>query len=273
MAATRSPYNLDLSDTCMSCRSRSEKFFCSLNPGTLRGLEAMSFITAYPEQSALFVEGQAPRGIYVLCRGRVKLSVVSADGKTLILRIAQAGEILGLSSCVLGKMHEMTAETLSPCQVNFVRREDFLRFLKDDPEACFRVAEQLSSEYQSACREIGSLGFSRSAEGKLANLLLDWMRSGANGNGATRVIKLTLTHEEMSQMIGVSRETITRTLAKFKAKKYIAISGSSLTVLNPRELETVAETNRVTAALQEEIPCEARRVGGKGLTQLAVALR
>lgn len=273
MPAVRSPYNLELSDTCSACRGKADAFFCSLEPRTLRGLEGMSFITAYPEQSALFVEGQAPRGIYILCRGRVKLSVVSADGKTLILRIAQPGEILGLSASVLGRTHEMTAETLSPCQVNFVKREDFLRFLRDDAEACFRVAEQLSHEYQQACREIGSLGFSRSAEGKLANLLLDWMSSGVNNNGAGTVIKLTLTHEEMSQMVGVSRETITRTLAKFKARKYIEIHGSTMTVRNTAALQEIAESNRVTAAVQEDDEPSKRRVAAPRLIPLAAAVR
>ena len=279
MPAARAPYNLELSESCGGCRSKTNNFFCSLDPKSLRNLEAMSFVTAYPEESALFVEGQAPRGIYVLCRGRVKLSVVSADGKTLILRIVQAGEILGLSSSVLGRAHEMTAETLSPCQVNFVKREDFLRFLREDAEACFRVAEQLSHEYQAACREIGSLGFSRSAEGKLANLMLDWMRADVNQNGGGCVIKLTLTHEEMSQMIGVSRETITRTLAKFKSRKYIEIHGSTLTVRNPGALQSIAESNRASAAIQEEENCRrpstSLRAGSaaRNLAQLAFAAR
>ena len=273
MPVSRSPYNLELSETCAGCRSRSDNFFCSLEPKTLRSLEAMSFVTAYPEESSLFVEGQAPRGIYVLCRGRVKLSVVSADGKTLILRIAQPGEVLGLSASVLGRAHEMTAETLSPCQVNFIKRDDFLRFLREDSEACLRVAEQLSQEYQAACREIGSLGFSRSAEGKLANLMLDWMRAAGANNGGGNVIKLTLTHEEMSQMIGVSRETITRTLAKFKARKYIEIHGSTLTVRNPGALESIAESNRASAAVQETAPCRTAPAPRNSLTQLAYAGR
>ena len=67
----------------------------------------------------------------MLCKGRVKLSICASDGKTLILKIAEPGEVLGLSATVSGKAYELTAETIDPCQVNFVKREDFLHFLKD----------------------------------------------------------------------------------------------------------------------------------------------
>ena len=240
MPAARAPYNLELSESCGGCRNKTTNFFCSLDPKSLRNLEAMSFVTAYPEESALFVEGQAPRGIYVLCRGRVKLSVVSADGKTLILRIVQAGEILGLSSSVLGRPHEMTAETLTPCQVNFVKREDFLRFLREHSDACFRVAEQLSEKYNTACHEIRALGLSHSAAEKLAKLLLEW--SSKNGESAKQEprLKLALTHEEIAQMIGTSRETVTRLFAELKKRQIVHAKGSTLHIRNKAALKALA---------------------------------
>ena len=73
----------------------------------------------------------------------------------------------------------MTAETIDPCQVNFVKREDFLRFLKEHSDACFEVAEQLSEKYNTACREVRALGLSHSAAEKLAKLLLEWTQKTA----------------------------------------------------------------------------------------------
>src|SRR5512142_2854458 len=153
---------------------RAEHIFCDLPANALQAFEAVKYATAYPKGAVLFVEGQAPRGIYVLCKGRVKLSICSTDGKTLILKVAEPGEVLGLSATVSGKAYELTAETLDPCQVNFVKREDFLRFLKDHNEVTLRVAEQLSDKYNSACHEIRSLGLAHSAAEKLAQLLLEW---------------------------------------------------------------------------------------------------
>ena len=153
-----SPYGLDIIESCLTCKMRADQIFCDLSDPALQSFEQIKYATAYPKGAVLFVEGQAPRGIFVLCKGRVKLSICSTDGKTLILKIAEAGEVLGLSASVSGKPYELTAETIDPCQVNFVKREDFLRLLKEHADACMRVAEQLSEKYNTACREIRSLG-------------------------------------------------------------------------------------------------------------------
>ena len=106
----------------------------------------------------------------------------------------------------------------------------------------FRVAEFLSREYRAACNEIGSLGLSHSAAEKMARLLLDWKDTRGDGNGTT-TLKLTLTHEEMAQMIGSSRETVTRMLARFRAKKYIEIRGSTLVINNRAALQSLADNH------------------------------
>jgi len=124
---------------------RAEHTFCDLPGAALQTFETMKYATAYPKGAVLFVEGQAPRGIFVLCKGRVKLSICASDGKTLILKIAEAGEVLGLSANVRGTPYELTAETVDPCQVNFVKREDFQRLLRQHSDACLHVAEQLSA--------------------------------------------------------------------------------------------------------------------------------
>ena len=173
----------------------------------------------------LFVEGQMPRGIFVLCKGRVKLSINSPSGRTVIVKLVEPGEVLGMSATISGKPYEVTAETIDPCQVNFVKRDDFLRFLKDDVEACFKVAEQLSEKYHNACKEAGSLGLSHSAAEKLAKLLLEWSsKNGDGGKGEPR-LKLRLTHEEIAQMIGTSRETVTRLFAEMKKRQICAVEG------------------------------------------------
>jgi CRP/FNR family cyclic AMP-dependent transcriptional regulator len=232
-----SPYGLEIVESCLTCKMREEKLFCNLSDGALQGLEAIKYTTAYPKGAVLFVEGQAPRGIFLLCKGRVKMSICSSDGKTLILKIAEPGEVLGLSATVAGKPYELTAETLDPCQVNFVKREDFLRYLKEHNEVCLRVAEQLSDKYNTACHEIRSLGLSHSAAEKLAKLLLEW--SEKNGGNASGRVKLTLTHEEIAQMIGTSRETVTRLFADFKKRQFIQLRGSTLVIRNRAALETL----------------------------------
>jgi CRP/FNR family transcriptional regulator len=190
----------------------------------------------------LFVEGQSPRGIFVLCKGRVKLSLCAADGKTLVFKIVEPGEVLGLSASVTGKPYEVTAETVDPCQVNFVKREDFLHFLREDSDACLRVAEQLSEKYNSACREIRSLALSHSASEKLAKVLLDICARSGEARKAEPRMTLALTHEEIAQMIGTSRETVSRLFADFKKRQILKSKGSTLLIRNKAALKALVTT-------------------------------
>jgi CRP/FNR family transcriptional regulator, cyclic AMP receptor protein len=235
-----SPYGLDIIESCFTCKLRAERIFCDLGASALQSFEAIKYATAYPKGAVLFVEGQSPRGIFVLCKGRVKLSISSSDGKTLILKIAEAGEVLGLSAAVSGKPYELTAETIDPCQVNFIKREDFLRFLREHADACFRVAEQLSDKYNSACHEIRALGLSHSAAEKLAKLLLEWSSKHGEVQKQEPRLKLALTHEEIAQMIGTSRETVTRLFAELKKKQILHAKGSTLLIRNKAALKQIA---------------------------------
>ena len=130
-----SPYGLRITESCLTCKLRAEHIFCDLPSSALQAFENVKYPTTYPDGAILFVEGQPPRGIFVLCKGRVKLSLSDSDGKTLIMKIAEPGEVLGLSATISGKPYELSAQTIDPCQINYVKRVDFLRFLKDHGDA------------------------------------------------------------------------------------------------------------------------------------------
>jgi len=131
----RGPYGFEANETCQSCKLRASGYFCQLSAAALKDFNAARSSATYPAGALLFLEKQDPRGVFVLCAGQVKLSISSSGGKTLILRIAKPGEILGLMATMSGSPYEVTAETLHPCQVAFVRRDDFLRFVAKHPEA------------------------------------------------------------------------------------------------------------------------------------------
>ena len=235
------PYGIEITENCLICKLRHSGFFCDLPRPSLEALEKVKYASAYPQGAVLFVEGQAPRGVYIVCTGRVKLSTTSRDGKTLILRIAQAGEVLGLHATVSGKPYELTGETLQPCQLDFVRRDDFLRFLENHSDACLHAAQHLSQNCQSAYEMIRSLGLSHSVSEKLARLVLEWASDGESTRDGIR-IKISLTHEEIAQLIGTSRETVTRVLSEFREKKLAQLRGSTLMVLNKPGLEKLVGT-------------------------------
>ena len=226
----QAPYGLEISDSCTNCTTRSSGYFCDFDAELVKAFEALKYATVFPKGAVLFVEGQSPRGVFMLCSGRVKLSTCSSDGKSIITRIADAGEILGISATVSGKPYMATAETLAPCQVNFIKSEDFVRFLKTNGAACLRVAEHLSNNYHYAFEQVRSLGLSHSAGEKLAKLMLEWAAKNGRETDKGTTVKLTLTHEEIAQQIGTSRETVTRLLGLFKQKQLIQVKGSNLII-------------------------------------------
>jgi CRP/FNR family transcriptional regulator len=236
------PYGIQITENCVLCKLRQDGYFCNLPKASLEELEKVKYASAYPQGAVLFVEGQAPRGVYLICSGRVKLSTTSRDGKTLILRIAQPGEVLGLHATVSGKPYELTGETLQPCQLDFIRRDDFLRFLQNHVDACLNAAQHLSQNCQSAYEMIRSLGLSHSVSEKMARLLLEWSSDGETTKEGSIRIKVSLTHEEMAQLIGTSRETVTRVLGEFRQRKLAQLQGSTLLILNKPALEKLVET-------------------------------
>jgi CRP/FNR family transcriptional regulator, cyclic AMP receptor protein len=235
----RSPYGFEVLERCLTCSWRGESFFCNLPDQALRSFESLKFTTAYPAGAILFNEGEEPRGIFMLCKGRVKLSTGSSDGRTLIIRIVEAGEVLGLSGTISGRPYKTTAETIEPSQINFVKRDDFQRFLRENGDACYHAAAQLAHEGHIAHDTIRSLGLSHSATEKLAKLILSWADENGKETPQGVRVKLLSTHQDIAQMIGTSRETVTRLLSELKNRRVISLKGSTLFVLNRDALEAL----------------------------------
>jgi CRP/FNR family transcriptional regulator, cyclic AMP receptor protein len=231
------PYGLEVIESCADCKLRHG--FCDFSGETLRAFNAVGHKQTYPAGVLLFAEGQSPRGILVLCSGRVKMSTASREGKILILKVASPGDVLGLSAVLSGVPFEATAETVTPCRVNFVSRDHLANFLTRHGEAGVRAARAVSKEYQDACLEIQEILLAPSSAGKLAKLLLSWADGDGNGAGEGRVRSM-LTHEEMAQMIGASRETVTRVMTQLKRKQIIRLEGSTLVIRNRVGLEQLA---------------------------------
>jgi len=247
-APVKTPYGLTVVESCVTCPVHSERLFCNLSPHALAGLDAISSSATYPKGAVLFVEGQEPRGVFIVCAGRVKMSASAADGKALILRITEPGEVIGVPGTISGKPYELTAEALEPIQANFIPRKDFIHFLQQNGEAALRVAEILCNIYHSQHQEIRYLGLSSSAAQKLARFLLDITeglvkdpKGDGKGNGPVRAT-LALTHEEIAERIGASRETVTRLFANFKRKGLIEVHGASLILKNRNALQEMVES-------------------------------
>lgn len=228
--------NLTIQHRCLNCRLHAENYFCRLETPVLQIFESLKITNSYPKGATLFMEGQPSNGIYMLCQGKVKLSTCSKDGKVIVLRIAESGEVLGMSAVVSNSPYEATAEVLESCQVNFVSKDGFLRFLEQNGDASLSAVKQLSRNYHAAHAQIRSFGLSTSVADKLAKLLLEWCERKGAANGSIH-LKISYTHEELAEMIGTSRETVTRVLKDFRERNLITVKGSDLIVHDQARLK------------------------------------
>ncbi len=233
------PYPLQIVDNCRTCAIPQQPGFCRLSPEALQEFSKLRHPSIFPAGAVLLAEAQPPRGIYVVCSGRVKLSTMSREGRVLILRVAGPGEVLGLSAVMTGSACELTAETVEPCHVSFVERIRLREFLVRYPEAGVRCAEAVSREFQAAFQDVHDLVLARTSTEKLARLLLSWSEAPEAGEAEAR-LDSGLTHEEMAQMIGSSRETVTRLLGELRRKSLIRRDGPALIIQDRRALEALA---------------------------------
>lgn len=246
----RAPYGLQIIDCCLACPLVKHRIFCNLPQNVLATLDHISSAAIYPRDAILFAEGQKPRGVFVICNGRVKLSTNSANGKSIIVRVAEAGAIVGLPGTISGKPYELTAEALEPLQANFIPRDAFLQFLRQHGEAALGVAEMLNQIYYATLAEVRCLGLSVNTAARLARFLLDLPTSPSQNSVQTT---LTLTHNEIAEIIGSSRETVTRLFANFKREGYIEVHGSTVMFMNKSGLEELLDSETPASRLEKPV--------------------
>src|SRR5262249_18320579 len=153
-------------------------------------------------------------------------------------KISESGDVLGLNATISDRPYEVTAEMIEPGQANFIARDALLQFLREYGEVALRVAQQLSRNYYSAFEEIRTLGLTNSPAEKFAKLLLSWSSDKTKTKAnAPAQIRLTLTHEEIAEMIGTTRETVSRLFSDFKKKQLLQVKGSTVLIRNKPGLE------------------------------------
>jgi len=196
---------------------------------------------AYPKGTMLFMEGQHSRGVFVLCLGKAKLSTSSREGKTIITKIAEAGDVLGLNATISNVPYEVTAEMMEAGQANFIPWEPLIQMMREFPEVALRIAQQLSRNYFAAHEEVRTLGLATSPSERFAKLLLQWSIKTTQDTGSSQ-IKLTLTQAEIAEVIGTTRETVSRLFADFKKKRLLQVQGATLVIHSRFALEQMVQS-------------------------------
>jgi CRP/FNR family cyclic AMP-dependent transcriptional regulator len=216
---------------CTSCKLKESGFLCHLSPAAEKDFQSIKHPASHLAGARLFVENEAARGIFLVCSGTIKLSVSARGGKTLILQLAGPRAILGLSASMAGTPYEVTAEALYASQVSFISREDFLSFAHRFPEVYQAVTRQLNAQYAQACEQLRTVGLSSNAHEKIARLFLQWSGEERQTSEPAR-ITMPLTHEQIAECVGSTRETVTRTLSEFRQKHLVILNGATALIPN-----------------------------------------
>jgi CRP/FNR family transcriptional regulator, cyclic AMP receptor protein len=221
------------------CKIRDEQLFSGVSAQTLQELDTIKQTRTYHKSALLFAQGQSPRGIFILCTGGAKLTLSLSHGKSFIVGFAVPGDILGLSTTLSGQPYQVSAEAIEVCQVKFVKREDFLRLVKQRSDLCLSAAVRLGEELSAARFEMGSRG--QSVNAKLAKLLLQWRPTNGTSFGQQGHLDLHLSQEEIGDTIGVARETVSRAFSNLKKRGILRGSRSTWVICNERALKAIAE--------------------------------
>jgi CRP/FNR family transcriptional regulator len=222
---------------CHNCPNAGKHAFCSLGDDARSFLESQSIGVEYPRGSVLFREGDQCDAVYIVCSGKLKVSVTSREGRTMILRIADGGDVLGMSAALGGEPFEVTAEALEPSRVRVLHLKSLEQLLHHFSGAAICAAKALAEDYKVAFDDARRLSLPETPAGRLASLLLHW---AGEAKDTTPTITMALTHEELASMTATTRETITRTLGRFRKEKLISIRGVALTLLQPSALEQLS---------------------------------
>jgi CRP/FNR family transcriptional regulator, cyclic AMP receptor protein len=217
---------------------------CTFSSTVLRHFNSIGVSRCREARAVLIREGFAADHLLIICSGSVKVTAASSDGRLLLLRVAGPGDILGLSALQEHTLYRVTAETLVPSIIKSIPRADFVRFMETHADVSRTTALALAREYNGALLTARRLALFTSAAGKLASALLDWARMDELDNSPAHTslpisFAMQLTHEELGSMAGLTRETVGRTLARFRREGQVHQTDECMTLNHPDQLETL----------------------------------
>ena len=192
-----------------------------------------------PRRRVIYLPGDPGETVYFIATGRVKISKVTQDGKELTLAYYEAGELLGEFCLIDGSPRQNMAEAAESSALLELDRKEFAAIFADHPQAAWDLIKILAVRRRDIENKIEQLIF-RDVGSKLAELLLDLSREhGVKHNGGI-LLSTKITHQEMANIIGSTRETVSLALAQFKKKGLITNEGRKLILVDKEGLYSMA---------------------------------
>ena len=205
--------------------------FSDLPEETIEKISQIGQRKTYSKESVILMEEEAGSALFVIIYGKVKIARTSNDGREVILSILSESDFFGEMALLDGMTRSATVIALEDSEVFIIQRADFLQLLKEHPEISIALLTELTRRLRTADMKIKSLSL-KDAEGKVATVILQLADDvGKIKQGIVEIEKLPL-QQDLANMAGTSRETISRTLHSFAKKGQVELDGSKLRILN-----------------------------------------
>ncbi|MBI4125796.1 MAG: Crp/Fnr family transcriptional regulator [Deltaproteobacteria bacterium] len=225
---------------CQTCQSRGRSVFCDLSEAHLKELDQAKTTNHYKPRQVVFYEGNDPYGLYCIASGKIKIYKCDAQGHQQIVRLAGPGDLMGYRCLLADEPYSATAETIEEADICFVDKKTFFHVLDTHPATALHVLSVLASDLGRAENKMVDLVHKNIRE-RLAELLLVFQtKYGQKAkNGGVR-LNITLTREELAELIGTTQESVIRLMSEFKQDGLIHVEGRTITLLDLKKLTETA---------------------------------
>jgi CRP/FNR family transcriptional regulator len=209
--------------------------FATLNDTEFKNLEAIFRIRAYQKNQVVFLEEEAGTYMYIVLAGKVKVTKSTPGGKESILTIHRQGDFFGEMSLLDGKSSPATVSAMEDCKIAAISAADFNRHLMTNEKVVRQIIKVLCARLRHVWAQIQSLSYS-TAEARIRGGIRQLSMKHGVADARGIIIDLKITHQEIAEMVGTSRETVTRTLARLQKDGIIQIEGRRIILLDPHKL-------------------------------------
>jgi CRP-like cAMP-binding protein len=205
--------------------------FSDLPQETIEKISGVGTRKIYDKDSIILLEEDSGSAMFVIIKGKVKVARTSTDGREVILTILSESDFFGEMAILDGLARSASVIALEESELFIIQRDQFLELLKVHPEISINLLQELTKRLRNADMKIKALSL-KDAEGKVATVILQLAEDiGKIKHGVVEIEKLPL-QQDLANMAGTSRETISRTLHSFAKKGMVELDGSKLRILN-----------------------------------------
>lgn len=214
---------------------RRIRLFEGLDEEDVTSLASLFSLKQYKKGSTIFFEGDAGDALYVVQSGYVKIYQLAEDGREKTLALFGEGDFFGEMAILDGEPRSAIAETLEKTELLVLERHDFMKMVDANPRMSAALIKELAGRLRRTNAQVMDVVF-RDVRGRLIHALIDLAEDHGIPSGAGIKIDLKLTHQELANLVGTARETVTRMLAELQDAGIVTIEGRFLVVPDPAEL-------------------------------------